>query len=420
MMSSLLFDGEFDYAYDDMWHHRNRLTNVTFKNNLGIVTDGIDYLYDAFDRRIEKRVDLNAVAVLPAHGEAFFHDGDHTVLSFEDPNLFDPFEYYLAYRYLFGPKLDQILSHERVLAAQDKVFEMMGDDQWNVATILNAGVVVVQNTFDTFGNMTEVYNPGGVSYLFAYTGREWDPDSGLYYYRARWMDPSTGRFLSEDPIYHDANNPARYVGNNPTNWVDPTGMAEENGVHTSVAEEEKSGAWDKKRDKTPAAPISIKVTKKGAKPAVKKNNPKTNQDEDHLNVNPWLGRGGANAKVGSVFNPASGGMVSLEWVIKFQGKPQNCTWGRNVVSWSPDYLKTSGEIAIPTYADYSPVRNDTPHHQHEYLKGDTIYMYDQPGRPLTPDYSPAVAARVNELAVSSVICREQWRQHTPVTDAPYG
>lgn len=35
---------------------------------------------------------------------------------------------------------------------------------------------------------------------YAFTGREWDPETGLYYYRARYYDPKVGRFLSEDPL----------------------------------------------------------------------------------------------------------------------------------------------------------------------------------------------------------------------------
>jgi RHS repeat-associated protein len=34
----------------------------------------------------------------------------------------------------------------------------------------------------------------------AFTGREWDPEIGLYYYRSRYYSAESGRFLSEDPI----------------------------------------------------------------------------------------------------------------------------------------------------------------------------------------------------------------------------
>lgn len=61
---------------------------------------------------------------------------------------------------------------------------------------------------------------------FRYTGREWDAETELYYYRARYYDPATGRFLEQDPIGFDAGdaNLYRYVGNGPTNYTDPMGL----------------------------------------------------------------------------------------------------------------------------------------------------------------------------------------------------
>ena len=60
------------------------------------------------------------------------------------------------------------------------------------------------------------------SYMF--TGREYDTETGLYYYRARYYDPGLGRFLETDPLgYVDSENLYAYVGNNPWNWVDPKG-----------------------------------------------------------------------------------------------------------------------------------------------------------------------------------------------------
>ncbi len=60
---------------------------------------------------------------------------------------------------------------------------------------------------------------------FRYTGREYDAESGLYYYRARYYDPALGRFLSEDPIGLEGGiNPYAYVGNDPVNNRDPSGL----------------------------------------------------------------------------------------------------------------------------------------------------------------------------------------------------
>jgi RHS repeat-associated protein/uncharacterized protein (TIGR03000 family) len=55
-------------------------------------------------------------------------------------------------------------------------------------------------------------------------GYQFDAESGLYYVMARYMDPVTHSFLQQDPIYADVNG-YRYAGNNPTNMVDPSGLA---------------------------------------------------------------------------------------------------------------------------------------------------------------------------------------------------
>ena len=53
-----------------------------------------------------------------------------------------------------------------------------------------------------------------------------DSECGLYYYRARYYDPSSGRFLSEDPTGFDSGqNFYSYVFNRPINWADPAGFS---------------------------------------------------------------------------------------------------------------------------------------------------------------------------------------------------
>jgi RHS repeat-associated protein len=60
---------------------------------------------------------------------------------------------------------------------------------------------------------------------FQYTGQAWYGEVGLYNFKARWYSPSLGRFMQTDPIgYGDGLNWHNYVGSDPINAVDPSGL----------------------------------------------------------------------------------------------------------------------------------------------------------------------------------------------------
>jgi RHS repeat-associated protein len=104
------------------------------------------------------------------------------------------------------------------------------DHQGNVREVTDgSGGLVARYDYDPYGRLTQT--SGTRLALFSYTGQWLEqgasgaPQAGLYYYRARYYDPETARFLSEDPA-RSRSSPTlyAYVGNNPTNRVDPTGL----------------------------------------------------------------------------------------------------------------------------------------------------------------------------------------------------
>lgn len=77
-------------------------------------------------------------------------------------------------------------------------------------------------TYDSFGRLTA--SSGSISNPFQYTSREFDPETGIYFYRARYYDPSVGRFLSEDEVGNNEGTDLYvYVGSSPIGSRDPTG-----------------------------------------------------------------------------------------------------------------------------------------------------------------------------------------------------
>ena len=82
--------------------------------------------------------------------------------------------------------------------------------------------IVERYSYDVFGEPNTIGSFGN-PYLF--TGRRFDNETGLYYYRARYYDYYLGRFLQTDPLgYDDGLNLYTYTGNNPISFIDPRGL----------------------------------------------------------------------------------------------------------------------------------------------------------------------------------------------------
>jgi RHS repeat-associated protein len=86
----------------------------------------------------------------------------------------------------------------------------------------SAGAVTLVRQYDAWGKLQTGVEQAG----YAFTGREWDPETGLKYYRARYYEPNSGRFLSEDPLGQVVDvNLYSYVRNQPSQLIDPSGKA---------------------------------------------------------------------------------------------------------------------------------------------------------------------------------------------------
>ena len=91
------------------------------------------------------------------------------------------------------------------------------------ALVSDSGATLGTITYDSFGLPVGI--TGTIGTRFLYAGRDYDADTELYYYRARWYDPQARRFISEDPIgLNGGINLYAYVGNNPVNRIDPWGL----------------------------------------------------------------------------------------------------------------------------------------------------------------------------------------------------
>jgi RHS repeat-associated protein len=123
-------------------------------------------------------------------------------------------------RYTHGDEIDQPLAGLRSGSAS-----YYQQDVLNSITSLSnpSGALTNTYTYDSFGKQTA--STGTLTNSLRYTGREWDTETNLQFSRARYFDPDTGRFVSEDPWNFYAGDPNfyRYVANDPTDFIDPSG-----------------------------------------------------------------------------------------------------------------------------------------------------------------------------------------------------
>ena len=151
----------------------------------------------------------------------------------------------LARSYVWGPGIDNLLSMT-VYGGTTNTYYALKDHLGSVLALTdNAGNIVESYRYDAWGRTT-VYGANGsaltasaVGNRYCWQGREYFWKTGLYYFRARWADPVTGRWLSPDPIgIAGGLNMYAMMGNNPVNFADPQGtdiyFSSGGGKHASI------------------------------------------------------------------------------------------------------------------------------------------------------------------------------------------
>jgi len=218
----------------------------------------------------------------------------------------------------------------------------LSDGIGNIRFVTNyAGDEVKQYDYDPFGNIRISTGTNDVNYQFS--GEQTDSESGMSYLRARYYDPTTGRFITKDPLSGDVNrpqtqNPYAYALNNPNTYSDPSGKTAQAGYTVyggyegsalkyvgitcdyarRIPEHLNSGAVRSTLNYTPLHQVSDLLTARGseqtyidAQGLVKNGGQLVNQINSISPNNPSLSQAKDQAQaVGAVPAAATGGIIS--------------------------------------------------------------------------------------------------------------
>jgi RHS repeat-associated protein len=211
---NLTSDGTRTYEYD----YENRLVKSTV---IASASEAI-YAYDPFGRRLSSSLRGGAAD----EAISYLYDGDQIIEVFPCSLLSALCS--VSQSYLHGPGIDEPLE---ITNHPSQVTSYYHSDGLGSVTALtsSSGSSVETYTYDAYG-IPEIRNSSGsvipeslIGNPFTFTAREYDPETGLYYYRERYYYPQLGRFLNRDGVDGDDENRYTYVENNSINYVDPYG-----------------------------------------------------------------------------------------------------------------------------------------------------------------------------------------------------
>lgn len=221
----LTSDGVRQFNYDDY----NELISISSE---GVYSN--NFVYDGLGRkRIEKNYSWNGNAWIETNEVHFVYDGFLVVQERDAKNT--PLVTYT--RGLDLSSTRQGAGGIGGLLARTDMGQWIGgssmasayyfsDAQGNVAGMVYPNnTLAAQYNYDPFGNLLAIKGPlSGVNH-YRFSSKEWDSNSGMYYFGYRFYDPNLQRWLNQDPIGELGGlNLYDYVGNNPVNWIDSLGL----------------------------------------------------------------------------------------------------------------------------------------------------------------------------------------------------
>jgi RHS repeat-associated protein len=197
---NLLSDGHWNYT----WDGENRLIALT--NNANIALAGqyaLTFAYDYQGRRIQKLVCTNSgLAYVPEYTNRFVYDGWNLSAILNPGGS-------IAASFMWGTDLSGSMQGASgvggLLAenlAGNGVQFVAYDGNGNVAALVNAatGAISANYEYGPFGEVVRANGPMAKLNPFMFSTKFYDWESGLYYYGFRYYNPSTGRWLSRDPL----------------------------------------------------------------------------------------------------------------------------------------------------------------------------------------------------------------------------
>ena len=183
-------------------------------------TADVNFQYDALGRRVARTGTGGSVVYVQMDQQtiADYPVGDATTTP--------------TFRYVYASYIDEPVVRKGPTSTSTVHFYHRNHQYSVTAVTTSAGSIAERYAYTAYGQPTildasaSVLSSSAINNRYTYTGREWDATLGLHHFRARWMSPSAGRFLTRDPMGFDGGslNIQEYCHSKPFIYIDPTGM----------------------------------------------------------------------------------------------------------------------------------------------------------------------------------------------------